>query len=141
VYDLSHDSYTFANVYSGPLQNLKALVKLLDRLDPKLDGADRSWVRIYEESARLLYQEIDYTQVSHNPHAASVQVYSMHVYYVKSFVHKYMLLYHCAYATELYVHSEAVSRWYACVHRGWCAWQWAQLPTVQSCDHALLAAL
>lgn len=32
----------------------------MDKLDPKSDGADRDWVSIYEESARLLYLEIDY---------------------------------------------------------------------------------
>lgn len=51
------------DLFDQDLQNLKVLVKLLDRLDPKADGADRNWVRIYEESSKLLYREIDYTQV------------------------------------------------------------------------------
>eukprot|EP00611_Tribonema_gayanum_P024301 TRINITY_DN5331_c1_g1_i3.p1 TRINITY_DN5331_c1_g1~~TRINITY_DN5331_c1_g1_i3.p1 ORF type:complete len:758 (-),score=347.01 TRINITY_DN5331_c1_g1_i3:727-3000(-) len=54
------------DLFDQDLQNLKTLVKLLDRLDPKLDGADRNWVRIYEESAKLLYQEIDYMQEAAN---------------------------------------------------------------------------
>ena len=37
------------------------LVKLLDKFDPKSDGADRSYADIYDESAKLLYEEIDYT--------------------------------------------------------------------------------
>jgi predicted unusual protein kinase regulating ubiquinone biosynthesis (AarF/ABC1/UbiB family) len=36
------------------------LAVLLDKFDPKSDGADRDWVSIYEESERLLYLEIDY---------------------------------------------------------------------------------
>ena len=42
------------------LKNLKKLAVLLEKLDPKSDGADRDWVSIYEESERLLYLEIDY---------------------------------------------------------------------------------
>jgi len=42
------------------LQNLKKLAVLLDKFDPKSDGADRDWVGIYEESERQLYLEIDY---------------------------------------------------------------------------------
>jgi predicted unusual protein kinase regulating ubiquinone biosynthesis (AarF/ABC1/UbiB family) len=42
------------------LKNLKKLAALLDKFDPKTDGADRNWVSIYEESERLLYLEIDY---------------------------------------------------------------------------------
>jgi predicted unusual protein kinase regulating ubiquinone biosynthesis (AarF/ABC1/UbiB family) len=36
------------------------LAILLDKFDPKSDGADRDWVSIYDESERLLYLEIDY---------------------------------------------------------------------------------
>lgn len=39
----------------------QVLVKLLDKFDPKSDGADRSYADIYDESAKLLYEEIDYT--------------------------------------------------------------------------------
>lgn len=42
------------------LKNLKKLAVLLEKFDPKSDGADRDWVSIYEESERLLYLEIDY---------------------------------------------------------------------------------
>lgn len=48
------------------LKNLQVLAKLLDALDPKTDGADRDWVSIYDESARLLYQEIDYLNEARN---------------------------------------------------------------------------
>ena len=48
-------------LFDTDLKNLKVLVKLLDKFDPKSDGADRSYVDIYEESAKLLYEEIDYT--------------------------------------------------------------------------------
>lgn len=42
------------------------LAKLLDKLDPKADGADREWAAIYDESARLLYLEIDYLNEARN---------------------------------------------------------------------------
>ena len=47
-------------LFDVDLKNLKKLAELLDRFDPKTDGADRDWVSIYEESERLLYLEIDY---------------------------------------------------------------------------------
>jgi len=53
-------------LFDQDLKNLKILVQIFDKLDPKLDGADRNWVRIYEESARLLYKEIDYRQEAEN---------------------------------------------------------------------------
>jgi hypothetical protein len=48
------------------LKNLKKLAVLLDKFDPKTDGADRDWVKIYEESERLLYLEIDYLHEAKN---------------------------------------------------------------------------
>jgi predicted unusual protein kinase regulating ubiquinone biosynthesis (AarF/ABC1/UbiB family) len=48
------------------LKNLKKLASLLDKFDPKSDGADRNWVEIYEESERLLYLEIDYLNEAKN---------------------------------------------------------------------------
>jgi predicted unusual protein kinase regulating ubiquinone biosynthesis (AarF/ABC1/UbiB family) len=48
-------------LFDADLKNLKVLVKLLDKFDPKSDGADRSYADIYDESAKLLYEEIDYT--------------------------------------------------------------------------------
>jgi ABC1 atypical kinase-like domain len=48
------------------LKNLRKLAVLLDKFDPKTDGADRDWVSIYEESERLLYLEIDYLNEADN---------------------------------------------------------------------------
>ncbi|CAM9790093.1 unnamed protein product [Chrysoparadoxa australica] len=53
-------------LFDKDLLNLKKLVQLLDKLDPKADGADRDWIRIYEESAKLLYKEIDYVNEAEN---------------------------------------------------------------------------
>lgn len=47
-------------LFDTDLKNLKVLVKLLDKFDPKSDGADRSYADIYDESSKLLYEEIDY---------------------------------------------------------------------------------
>ena len=44
----------------------QVLAKLLDKFDPKSDGADRSYADIYDESAKLLYEEIDYTLEGEN---------------------------------------------------------------------------
>jgi predicted unusual protein kinase regulating ubiquinone biosynthesis (AarF/ABC1/UbiB family) len=48
-------------LFDTDLKNLKKLAVLLDKLDPKSDGADRSYNDIFDESAKLLYEEIDYT--------------------------------------------------------------------------------
>jgi len=53
-------------LFDCDLKNLKKLAALLDKFDPKTDGADRDWVSIYEESERLLYQEIDYLNEANN---------------------------------------------------------------------------
>lgn len=47
-------------LFDMDLKNIKVLAQILDRLDPKTDGASRDWVSIYEESAKLLYKEINY---------------------------------------------------------------------------------
>jgi len=54
------------DLFKNDLQNLKFAAKVFDKLDPKSDGADRDWVAIYEESAKLLYQEIDYRNEAKN---------------------------------------------------------------------------
>jgi len=53
-------------LFDMDLRNLKLLAVLLDKLDPKTDGADRDWVGIYDESAKLLYDEIDYELEARN---------------------------------------------------------------------------
>ncbi|GMI38257.1 hypothetical protein TeGR_g79, partial [Tetraparma gracilis] len=53
-------------LFNVDLKNLKKLAALLDKFDPKTDGADRNWVQIYEESERLLYLEIDYLNEASN---------------------------------------------------------------------------
>jgi len=53
-------------LFDVDLKNLRKLAVLLDKFDPKSDGADRDWVAIYEESARLLYLEIDYLNEADN---------------------------------------------------------------------------
>jgi len=53
-------------LFDVDLKNLKKLAELLDKFDPKTDGADRDWVGIYEESERLLYLEIDYLNEASN---------------------------------------------------------------------------
>jgi len=47
-------------LFDVDLNNIRALAKVLDKVDPKTDGAARDWVSIFDESARLLYKEIDY---------------------------------------------------------------------------------
>ena len=53
-------------LFDVDLKNLKKLAELLDKFDPKTDGADRDWVSIYEESERLLYLEINYLNEADN---------------------------------------------------------------------------
>ena len=53
-------------LFDMDLKNIKVLAKILDKLDPKADGAQRDWVSIYDESARLLYKEINYEQEALN---------------------------------------------------------------------------
>lgn len=47
-------------LFDMDLKNIRILALILDAVDPKTDGASRNWVSIYDESARLLYKEIQY---------------------------------------------------------------------------------
>ena len=53
-------------LFDVDLKNLKKLAELLDKFDPKSDGADRSYNEIFDESANLLYKEIDYLNEARN---------------------------------------------------------------------------
>ncbi|KAL3918385.1 MAG: hypothetical protein SGPRY_006040 [Prymnesium sp.] len=46
-------------LFDTDLKNLKVLVKLLDKFDPKSDGADRSYADIYDESAKPRMSKYD----------------------------------------------------------------------------------
>jgi predicted unusual protein kinase regulating ubiquinone biosynthesis (AarF/ABC1/UbiB family) len=48
------------------LVNIRAIAKWLNKTDPKTDGAARDWVAIYDETARVLYEEIDYEKEADN---------------------------------------------------------------------------
>ena len=52
------------NLYD--LKNLRKLCELLDSVDPKSDGADRSYIDVFDESEKLLYEEIDYLNEAKN---------------------------------------------------------------------------
>lgn len=54
------------DLFDVDLKNIKVLSQLLDKLDPKTDGAQRDWISIYDESAKLLYKEIDYNHEALN---------------------------------------------------------------------------
>ena len=53
-------------LFDVDLKNLRKLCELLDKLDPKADGADRSYIDVFDESEKLLYEEIDYINEADN---------------------------------------------------------------------------
>ena len=53
-------------LFDVDLKNLRKACELLDKLDPKSDGADRSYIDVFDESEKLLYQEIDYVNEADN---------------------------------------------------------------------------
>jgi len=53
-------------LFATDLKNLRKLCELLDSVDPKADGADRSYIEIFDESEKLLYKEIDYLNEAKN---------------------------------------------------------------------------
>lgn len=48
------------------LKNLRVIASQLNKFDPKTDGAARDWTAVYDECARVLYEEIDYTKEAEN---------------------------------------------------------------------------
>lgn len=54
------------NLFEVDLKSIGALAAVLDRFDPKLDGASRDWGAIFRESSRVLYEEVDYTREGKN---------------------------------------------------------------------------
>jgi len=54
------------NLFRSDLKILKYMARLMNKIDPSLDGTDRDWVGMYEENARLLYREIDYVNEGRN---------------------------------------------------------------------------
>ena len=53
-------------LFGTDLKNLRKLCELLDSVDPKSDGADRSYIDVFDESEKLLYEEIDYLNEAKN---------------------------------------------------------------------------
>merc|ERR1719253_1389380 len=70
-------------LFDTDLKNLKVLVKLLDKFDPKSDGADRSYADIYDESAKLLYEEIDYELEGRNGARFASEFAKLGIDYIK----------------------------------------------------------
>ena len=70
-------------LFDTDLKNLAVLAKLLDKFDPKSDGADRSYNDIFEESAKLLYEEIDYNLEADNCERFAESFEEVGVDYVK----------------------------------------------------------
>merc|ERR1711968_215662 len=57
---------SLGQVHLGTLKKLRKLCELLDSVDPKSDGADRSYIDVFDESEKLLYEEIDYLNEAKN---------------------------------------------------------------------------
>ena len=53
-------------IFDIDLKNLRVIAKWLQSVDPKNDGAKRDGVAIFDETARVLYDEVDYTNEAQN---------------------------------------------------------------------------
>jgi predicted unusual protein kinase regulating ubiquinone biosynthesis (AarF/ABC1/UbiB family) len=53
-------------IFDIDLKNLRVIAKWLQKVDPKTDGAARDWVAIFDETARVLYDEVDYKNEAKN---------------------------------------------------------------------------
>lgn len=53
-------------IFDVDLKNLRVIAKWLQSVDPKTDGAARDWVAIFDETARVLYDEVDYRNEAKN---------------------------------------------------------------------------
>ena len=53
-------------IFDIDLKNLRVIAQWLQKVDPKNDGAKRDWVAIFDETARVLYDEVDYTNEAQN---------------------------------------------------------------------------
>ena len=53
-------------IFDIDLKNLRVIAKWLQKVDPKTDGAARDWVAIFDETARCLYDEVDYQNEAKN---------------------------------------------------------------------------
>ncbi|KAK3271101.1 hypothetical protein CYMTET_20530 [Cymbomonas tetramitiformis] len=56
-------------LFTVDLKNIRLCALILQKLDPKTDGAARDWVAIYDECSAVLYEEIDYRKEGANADA------------------------------------------------------------------------
>ncbi|CAM9284287.1 unnamed protein product [Discosporangium mesarthrocarpum] len=54
------------DLFDVDLKSIGLVAELLNRFDPKLDGASRDWSAIFQESSRVLYEEVDYMREGRN---------------------------------------------------------------------------
>ena len=60
-------------IFDIDLKNLRVIAQWLQKVDPKTDGAARDWVAIFDETARVLYDEVDYQNESRNAQEFAAQ--------------------------------------------------------------------
>mmetsp|Transcript_12079 Transcript_12079/g.19500 ORF Transcript_12079/g.19500 Transcript_12079/m.19500 type:complete len:773 (+) Transcript_12079:127-2445(+) len=60
-------------IFDIDLKNLRVIAKWLQKVDPKTDGAARDWVAIFDETARVLYDEVDYNNEAKNAEEFAAQ--------------------------------------------------------------------